>query len=145
MYIQRKLHETVTKRLFRRKAIIILGARQVGKSTLMSHVSETLKGPILDLNCDDPDVRSMLTDINSVNLRLLVGRNKIIAIDDAQRVENIGMVLKRIVDEYPNVQLLVSGSSSLRLKSSINEPLTGRNMNMSCILYRQENCMIPLG
>ncbi len=126
MYIQRKLQETVTKRLFRRKAIIILGARQVGKSTLMSHVSETLEGPILDLNCDDPDVRNMLTDINSVNLRLLVGRNKIIAIDEAQRVENIGLVLKRIVDEYPNVQLLVSGSSSLRLKSSINEPLTGR-------------------
>ncbi len=126
MYIQRKLQETVTKRLFRRKAIIILGARQVGKSTLMSHVSETLEGPILDLNCDDPDVRNMLTDINSVNLRLLVGRNKIIAIDEAQRVGNIGLVLKRIVDEYPNVQLLVSGSSSLRLKSSINEPLTGR-------------------
>ncbi len=126
MYIQRKLQETVSKRVFRGKAIIILGARQVGKSTLISHVSETLEDPKLDLNCDDPDVRNMLTDINSVNLRLLVGRNKIIAIDEAQRVENIGLVLKRIVDEFPQVQLLVSGSSSLRLKSSINEPLTGR-------------------
>lgn len=126
MYIQRKLKDTVDSHLFRHKAIIILGARQVGKSTLMSHVAKELEGPILDLNCDDPDVRSMLTDINSVNLRLLLGQNKIVAIDEAQRVENIGLVLKRIVDEYPNVQLLVSGSSSLRLKSSINEPLTGR-------------------
>ncbi len=126
MYIQRKLQETVREHLFRHKAIIILGARQVGKSTLMTHVTEELDGPILSLNCDDPDVRSMLTDINSVNLRLLLGQNKIISIDEAQRVENIGLVLKRIVDGYPNVQLLVSGSSSLRLKSSINEPLTGR-------------------
>lgn len=126
MYIQRKLQEIIASRLFRHKAIIILGARQVGKSTLMKHVTEEFEGSVLALNCDDPDVRSILTDINSVNLRLLLGQNKIVAIDEAQRVENIGLVLKRIVDEYPNMQLLVSGSSTLRLKSSINEPLTGR-------------------
>ncbi|MDE5584827.1 MAG: AAA family ATPase, partial [Muribaculaceae bacterium] len=126
MYIKRKLKEIVDKCLFRRKAIIILGARQVGKSTLMAHVTEGLDQPVLQLNCDDPDVRNMLTDINSANLRLLLGQNKIVAVDEAQRVENIGLVLKRIVDEYPDVQVLASGSSSLRLKSSINEPLTGR-------------------
>ena len=126
MYIKRKLAETVAKRLFRHKAIIILGARQVGKSTLMKHVMDRLDLPILNLNCDDPDVRSLLTNINSANLRLLLGQNKVIAIDEAQRVENIGLVLKRIVDEYPDVQVLASGSSSLRLKSSISEPLTGR-------------------
>ncbi len=98
----------------------------MGKSTLIKHVTEAFEGSVLALNCDDPDVRSILTDINSVNLRLLLGQNKIVAIDEAQRVENIGLVLKRIVDEYSNVQLLVSGSSTLRLKSSINEPLTGR-------------------
>ena len=126
MYIKRKLEYAVANRLFRRKAIIILGARQVGKSTLMSHVTENLDLPVLNLNCDDPDVRNILTDINSANLRLLLGQNKIVAIDEAQRVENIGLVLKRIVDEYPDVQVLASGSSSLRLRSSINEPLTGR-------------------
>ncbi|MDE6341156.1 MAG: ATP-binding protein [Muribaculaceae bacterium] len=126
MYIKRKLKETVAKRLFRQKAIIILGARQVGKSTLMARVTNGIDVPVLNLNCDDPEVRNILTDINSANLRLLLGQNKIVAIDEAQRVENIGLVLKRIVDEYPDVQVLVSGSSSLRLKSSINEPLTGR-------------------
>ncbi|MDE5849712.1 MAG: ATP-binding protein, partial [Muribaculaceae bacterium] len=126
MYIKRKLEYAVANRLFRRKAIIILGARQVGKSTLMAHVTENLDLPVLNLNCDDPDVRNILTDINSANLRLLLGNNKIVAVDEAQRVENIGLVLKRIVDEYPNVQVLASGSSSLRLRSSINEPLTGR-------------------
>ena len=126
MYITRQLAETVKSRLFKRKAIIILGARQVGKSTLMSHITSQLDMSMLSLNCDDPEVRSMLTSINSANLRLLLGRNKVVAIDEAQRVEEIGLVLKRIVDEYHDVQLLVSGSSSLQLKSSINEPLTGR-------------------
>ncbi len=126
MYIKRKLDESVSKRLFRQKAIIILGARQVGKSTLMNHVTSRLDLPILNLNCDDPEVRTILTDINTVNLRLLLGQNRVVAIDEAQRVENIGLVLKRIVDEFPDIQVLASGSSSLRLKSSINEPLTGR-------------------
>lgn len=98
----------------------------MGKSTLMNHVTQQLDLPLLNLNCDDPDIRTMLADINSVNLRLLLGQNKVVAIDEAQRVENIGLVLKRIVDEYPEVQVLASGSSSLQLRSSINEPMTGR-------------------
>lgn len=126
MIIDRKLFPIVKEHLFRRKAIIILGARQVGKSTLMGKIVKDLGEPTLSLNCDDPDVRMLLADINSTNLRLLIGTNKIVAIDEAQRVDNIGLTLKRIVDEYSDVQLLVSGSSSLRLKTSINEPLTGR-------------------
>lgn len=126
MIIDRKLFPIVKEHLFRRKAIIILGARQVGKSTLMGKIVKDLGEPTLSLNCDDPDVRMLLADINSTNLRLLIGTNKIVAIDEAQRVDNIGLTLKRIVDEYSDVQLLVSGSSSLRLKTFINEPLTGR-------------------
>ncbi|MBD5244806.1 MAG: ATP-binding protein [Barnesiella sp.] len=126
MYIKRKLAETIKSRLFKHKAIIILGARQVGKSTLMTHITDQLELPLLKLNCDDLDVRSMLSNINSVNLRLLLGQNKVVVIDEAQRVEDIGMVLKRIVDEYADIQVLASGSSSLQLRSSINEPMTGR-------------------
>lgn len=92
----------------------------------MNHITSGMDQPVLNLNCDDPEVRLLLTDINSANLRLLIGNFKIISIDEAQRVENIGLVLKRIVDSYPEVQVLASGSSSLRLKDSINEPLTGR-------------------
>ena len=106
MYIERKLMPVVESRLFRHKAIIILGARQVGKSTLMDNVVRKLDGPVLALNCDDPDVRALLTDINSAMLRMLVGRSKVIAIDEAQRVDNIGLVLKRIVDEYQDVNPL---------------------------------------
>lgn len=126
MYIKRKLATPVEEHFFKGKAIVILGARQVGKSTLMRHVVGKYDYPTLHLNCDDPDVRLMLTDINSANLRLMIGSNKIIAIDEAQRVENIGLTLKRIVDDYADVQVLASGSSSLQLKESINEPMTGR-------------------
>lgn len=126
MYIKRKLGKRVEEHFFRHKAIIISGARQVGKSTLMTHVTEQMNLPVLNLNCDEPEVRSLLTEINSVNLRLLLGQNKTVIIDEAQRVANIGLVLKRIVDGYPEVQVLASGSSSLQLKDSLNEPMTGR-------------------
>ncbi len=126
MYIERKLFPKVENNMFRNKAIIILGARQVGKSTLIKKILVGRSESVLSLNCDDPDVRTILGDINSTNLQMLIGKNKIIAIDEAQRVENIGLMLKRIVDGYSDVQLLVSGSSSLRLKESINEPMTGR-------------------
>lgn len=126
MLIKRALTKPIEDHFFKRKAIIILGARQVGKSTLMNHITNRMDQSLLNLNCDDPEVRNILTNINSTNLRLLLGNFKIIAIDEAQRVENIGLVLKRIVDEYPEIQVLASGSSSLHLKESINEPLTGR-------------------
>lgn len=126
MYIERSLAEIVRNRMFRGKAIIVLGARQVGKSTLLKHLTEHTDQPILSLNCDDPDTRRLLGDISAVNLRLLVGSRRIIMIDEAQRVADIGMTIKRIVDQYPDVQVLATGSSALNLRSAINEPLTGR-------------------
>lgn len=127
MEIKRKLFDPIRDRMFRGKAIIIVGARQVGKSTLMKHIISTADmGPVLELNCDDSDTRELLSNINDANLKMLLGDNKIITIDEAQRVEDIGLTLKRIVDRYTDVQLLVSGSSSLNLRQSINEPLTGR-------------------
>ena len=131
MYINRSLFPIINSKLFKGKAIIIMGARQVGKSTLMNHVAENINLQTLHLNCDDPDIRNLLRDINNVNLRLLVGTNKLIVIDEAQRVENIGLVIKRIVDDYKDIQVLVSGSSSIKLGSSLNEPLTGRKYEYS--------------
>lgn len=126
MYIQRTLGPVIKTHLFKGKAIVILGARQVGKSTLMAHLTNRLDLQQEHLNCDDPVIRNMLTDISDAALRLLIGKNKIITIDEAQRVENIGLVLKRIIDTYPDTQVIASGSSSFQLLSSINEPLTGR-------------------
>ena len=126
MYIERKLYPIINSKLFKGKAIIILGARQVGKSTLMKSVSDSLDLPTLKLNCDDSEIRNLLKEINSFNLKLLIGSNKLILIDEAQRVENIGLIIKRIVDEYADVQVMASGSSSLQFGDALNEPLTGR-------------------
>lgn len=131
MHIQRKLYPIINSKLFKRKAVIILGARQVGKSTLMNSISDNLNLPTLKLNCDDTEIRNLLKDINSFNLKLLIGSNKLIMIDEAQRVENIGLVIKRIVDEYADVQVMASGSSSLQLGDALNEPLTGRKYEFS--------------
>ena len=112
--------------MFAGKAIIVTGARQVGKSTLLKMIVDKQDKPALQLNCDEPEVKDMLADMNTAELRLLIGANKIVAIDEAQRVENIGMTLKRITDNFPDVQLLVTGSSSFELQDRLNEPLTGR-------------------
>lgn len=68
----------------------------------------------------------MLANINTSELKMLIGNNRIIVINEAQRVSEIGLTLKRITDNFTNVQLLVTGSSSFELQSNLNEPLTGR-------------------
>ncbi|MGH7885349.1 MAG: ATP-binding protein, partial [Thermodesulfobacteriota bacterium] len=78
------------------------------------------------LNCDEPDIRESLTDQTSSALKKLVGIHKLIIIDEAQRVKNIGLTLKLLLDNYPDHQLIVTGSSALELSNEINEPLTGR-------------------
>lgn len=78
------------------------------------------------MNCDEPEVKEMLANINTSELKMLIGNNRIIVIGEAQRVSEIGLTLKRITDNFTNVQLLVTGSSSFELQSNLNEPLTGR-------------------
>lgn len=124
--IQRKLKTVLKSRIGKGKAIILIGARQVGKSTLFDSIIKTMEEPVLSLNCDDAVVRETLANISTTNLKLLLGNKKIILIDEAQRVDDIGMVIKRIVDNLSDVQVLVTGSSTLGIKDRINEPLTGR-------------------
>ncbi len=124
--IKRQLQDVIESRMFSGKAIIVIGARQVGKSTLFKMVLENRAEQVLQLNCDEPEVKEMLTQMNTQELKTLIGANRIVVIDEAQRVENIGMTLKRITDNFPDVQLLVTGSSSFELQDKLNEPLTGR-------------------
>ncbi|MGN1221132.1 MAG: ATP-binding protein [Candidatus Cryptobacteroides sp.] len=124
--IKRLLQDTIEARMFSGKAIVVIGARQVGKSTLFKMILEKYTEPTLLLNCDEPEVKEMLTNTNTQELKMLIGNNKIVVIDEAQRVNNVGITLKLITDNFPQVQLLVTGSSSLELRNKLSEPLTGR-------------------
>lgn len=124
--IVRTLQQRIEENLFKGKAIIVIGARQVGKSTLFRQIADGRAEKVLSLNCDEPEVKEMLSGINTPELKMLIGNHRVVVIDEAQRVKEIGMTLKRITDNFPEVQLMVTGSSSLELQDRINEPLTGR-------------------
>lgn len=124
--IQRQLVKIVESRLFRKKAIIIVGPRQVGKTTLLKMLADKSDRRVLNWNCDEPDVRQKLTEPTSTQLGAETAKADIIFIDEAQRVQNIGITLKLLTDNFPDKQIVVTGSSALELSNSINEPLTGR-------------------
>ncbi|MBA4410246.1 MAG: ATPase [Odoribacter sp.] len=123
--ILRQLEQIIEQKLTSGKAIIVLGPRQTGKTTLLKKIVMKHDNSLV-LNCDDPFVRDQLQNANTTQIRKLIGSDKIVFIDEAQRVKNIGITLKIIIDEMKDVILLVSGSSALEISSEINEPLTGR-------------------
>lgn len=127
MYIQRQLEPIVSRSLFKGKIVIIYGARQVGKTTLVQKVAQDTGVEYGYLNCDEMDVLSQFQKANnSLALKDILGDKKLVIIDEAQRVLNIGLKLKLLIDNYPEIQLLVTGSSSLDLSNEVSEPLTGR-------------------
>lgn len=122
--IDRIVKKSISDRLFKGKTIIIIGARQVGKTTL---IKEVLKGnDFLFLDGDDPLVKERLTNPNTKEIETIVGNSEVVFIDEAQRIENIGLTAKIIHDQFKNVQLIMSGSSAFELRNQTNEPLTGR-------------------
>ena len=94
--IKREIQDSVTAKLFKGRAVIIYGARQVGKTTLIKKIQGKYDHSSKYLNCDEPDIRESLTNKTSTELRELIGDNKLILIDEAQRVRNIGISLKLI-------------------------------------------------
>ena len=123
--INRVIQNQLREQLGGKKALIVMGARQVGKSTLMQQLLGERKD-VLWLNGDEPDVAGMIENITSARLRAIIGANKIVMIDEAQRILDIGMKIKLITDQIDGVQVIATGSSSFELANKINEPLTGR-------------------
>ncbi len=129
--IPRSVEPKILQYLWKGKIIIIYGARQVGKTTLaksiINKVSPQSSGY---LNCDENDIRQMLTRADtSTQLKEIIGNRKLIVIDEAQRVQEIGIKLKLLVDAFPDQQIIATGSSSFDLANTIAEPLTGRNVS----------------
>lgn len=122
--IKRDLENKIINRFGTGKAILLIGPRQVGKTTLFNKLLEGKE--YLFLNGDDPTVRKLISNPNLEQLKNIIGNYKIVFIDEAQRIDNIGLTLKLITDQLKSVQLLVSGSSAFELNNQTQEPLTGR-------------------
>jgi len=118
------------ERLFKGKALIIYGPRQVGKTTFSHFLLDEYKNSTLNLNGDNFDTRELLSEPNPVKLKAILGQKKILFIDEAQRIPEIGLVLKIVIDQLEGIQVIATGSSSFDLSSKINEPLTGRKYEM---------------
>ena len=123
--INRFLQPQLESLLGSRKAIILMGARQVGKSTLLQLLLGQ-RQDVLWLNGDNNDVQALFTAISAERIHSLMGTKRILVLDEAQRISNIGVQLKIIIDQLPNIQVIATGSSSFELASKVNEPLTDR-------------------
>ena len=123
--IKRSLEKNIELRLQDSKAIILYGPRQIGKTTLLHQLFDN-KESVLWWNGDEPDLRSLLETATSTSLNSVIGKNKILIIDEAQRIKNIGLCIKLITDNIKDVKVIATGSSSFELANKINEPLTGR-------------------
>ena len=104
--IKRSIEKLIDDKLFKEKIIILYGARQVGKTTLLHSYFTKYPGDSIYYNCDDPIDREFLTDLNSEKVKNIVKNKKLILIDEAQRVKNIGLSLKLIVDKYKKIKSL---------------------------------------
>ena len=124
MKVERILKNTLIDQFNSGKAIVLIGPRQVGKSTLIGDILK--QKDFLFLDGDDFSVQQQLSEPNKAYLLRIIGDKKIVFIDEAQRIKNIGITSKIIIDQFKDVQLILSGSSAFELNNEINEPLTGR-------------------
>jgi predicted AAA+ superfamily ATPase len=123
--IQRILKEQLTKQIFKGKAIVLMGSRQTGKTSLLAEIFPS-EQDALWLSGDDVDVQGMMENMTAQRMRMLLGDRKAIVIDEAQRIKDIGLRMKVITDQMKDVQLVATGSSAFELANRLNEPLTGR-------------------
>lgn len=124
LMIQREFIKVLQAKLHKGKVIILVGPRQVGKTTLINTLLKDKA--FLFLDGDDHSVAEILSNANTETLRSIIGDHKYVFVDEAQRIPNIGLKLKIIVDQIKGVQVIVSGSSAFDINNETQEPLTGR-------------------
>ena len=142
--IKRTLDDIIKDKLFKGKAIVIMGPRQVGKTTLLKQLFKD-DDMVLWLNGDEQDVRNLFETISSSRMKLIIGNKKVVVIDEAQRISDIGLKMKLITDQIPEVQLISTGSSSFELANLVNEPLTGRKWEYKMLPLSFEEMVVQHG
>ena len=125
-YVHRSIQDAILKSLKQQKVIVLIGARRVGKTVLIQQIIKELSIPVMLLNGEDMAVSEVLQRRTVQNYKNLLGKTRVLIIDEAQKIENIGYILKLMVDEITDLHILISGSSALHMIDEIAEPLTGR-------------------
>lgn len=123
----RTLMDKITPWLFQGKVIILYGPRQVGKTTIANQIIGNHLGALY-LNCERQPVWELLISQNLTRIRETIGNARLVVFDEAQKIPDIGKLLKLLIDTYPEIQFLATGSSSFDLSNILSEPLTGRNV-----------------
>lgn len=130
MYVQQKQLENLKATLKPGKAVVIYGARRTGKTTLLKEYLKGESEPYLLVSGEDLTVQSYLSSQSLEKLKAFVGNNRLLVVDEAQKVQNIGLKLKLIVDHIPDIRIIATGSSSFDLARTVGEPLTGRKTTL---------------
>jgi predicted AAA+ superfamily ATPase len=128
--IPRSCEKEILLILDKKKIVHIPGPRQVGKTMLIQKIGKESGLKVFWLNGDDVDTMNLFVNLNSTKIHSIIGNYELLIIDEAQRISNIGLALKIIIDNIPNLKVLVTGSSAFELSDQINEPLTGRKIEI---------------
>ena len=130
MYIPQRQLKNIKEIIAPQKAIIVYGPRRCGKTTLLKKMLENVKEEYLFVNGEDITVQDYLSSQSIEKLKGFVGKRKLLVIDEAQKIKNIGLNIKLILDHIPGIKLVASGSSSFDLARQLGEPLTGRKYTL---------------
>ncbi len=126
IFLQREITKTIIKKLQPNKVVMILGARRVGKTMMVKDILNDLKDSVLSLNGEDINVHDKLAISTVENYKQILGSYRILYIDEAQKIPEIELKLKLMIDEIENLKVIISGSSSFDVYKDVGEPLTGR-------------------
>ena len=130
-YLVRDLSDNIIKKLQPNKVVIVFGARRVGKTVLVREILEKVNEPVLSLNGEDINVHEKLAIRSVENYKQILGSYKLLYIDEAQIIPEIGLKLKLMIDEIDNLKIIISGSSSFDIHKDAGEPLTGRKYSFN--------------
>jgi predicted AAA+ superfamily ATPase len=130
MYIRQKQLDNLRQFLSPGKVVVLYGARRTGKTTLVEEFLKEIKEPFLFVSGEDIAVQEFLASRSVEKLKAFVGSSRLLIVDEAQRIRDIGLNLKLIVDHIAGIRVVATGSSSFDLARGVGEPLTGRKYTL---------------
>ncbi len=137
-YINRAIREVLLNKLQPNKVLVILGARRVGKTLFLKNLSEShITEPFIFLNGEEISTKAVLNERTVANYKRLLGTNKLLIIDEAQKIPEIGLSLKLMVDSIEGIKIIVTGSSVFDMTNKLGEPLTGRKYSFYLYPFAQ--------